>query len=159
VISGHALYVTILILILNFSFLYVTLLAGSPAPPIRSRCSSGSEERALRPCLDCWLPNPRRHRIVSQDGGGGDMKQMNLNEFLVQPGVRGPGGALDVSSRSSTRSIARIRSYARAPTAARIEPVIISILAASTSPWSDRHGPTTASMKAREHCMKEAKGS
>src|SRR5213595_3205471 len=87
VMSWHSLYVTILILILNFSFSTLPFLAGIALLPIRIallewfRKSELSSDRAG--LLAVQDPNAAM-RMYLKMAGGGDMKQMNLNEFLVQ---------------------------------------------------------------------------
>src|SRR5881296_2909086 len=99
VMSGHALYVTILILILNFSFSTLPFLAGIALLPIRIallewfRKSELSSDRAG--LLATQDPNAAL-RMYLKMAGGGDMKQMDLNAFLVQAKeYEETGGALD----------------------------------------------------------------
>ena len=99
VMSGHALYVTILILILNFSFSPLPFLAGIALLPIRIallewfRKSELSSDRAG--LLATQDPNAAM-RMYLKMAGGGDMKQMDLNAFLVQAKeYEETGGALD----------------------------------------------------------------
>src|SRR5213079_1258813 len=87
VMSGHALYVTILILILNFSFSTLPFLAGIALLPIRIsllewfRKSELSSDRAgLLAAQDANAAM----RMYLKMAGGGDMKQMDLNAFLEQ---------------------------------------------------------------------------
>src|SRR5437773_239943 len=99
VMSGHALYVTILILILNFSFSTLPFLAGIALLPIRIallewfRKSELSSDRAG--LLATQDPNAAM-RMYLKMAGGGDMKQMDLNAFLVQAKeYEESGGPLD----------------------------------------------------------------
>src|SRR5258705_7890760 len=99
VVSGHALYVTILILILSFSYSTLPFLAGIALLPMRIallewfRKSELSSDRAG--LLAAQAPNAAM-RMYLKMAGGGDMKQMNLNEFLVQAKeYEESGGALD----------------------------------------------------------------
>ncbi|PYP07702.1 MAG: peptidase M48 [Gemmatimonadetes bacterium] len=99
VMSGHALYVTILILILNFSFATLPFLAGIALLPIRIallewfRKSELSSDRAG--LLSTQDPHAAM-RMYLKMAGGGDMKQMDLNEFLIQAKeYEEAGGALD----------------------------------------------------------------
>ena len=99
VLSGHALYRTILILILNVSFASLPLLAGIALLPIRIallewyRKSELSSYRAgLLACQDATASL----RLFLKMAGGGDMAQMDLNAFLVQAReYEEGGGALD----------------------------------------------------------------
>ena len=99
VMSGHALYVTILILILNFSFSTLPFLAGIALLPIRIallewfRKSELSSDRAGLLAVQDPHAAMRMHLKMA---GGGDMKQMNLDAFLVQAKeYEESGGALD----------------------------------------------------------------
>ncbi|MFN2570122.1 MAG: M48 family metallopeptidase, partial [Gemmatimonadales bacterium] len=99
VMSGHALYHTILILILNFSFSTLPFLAGIALLPIRIALHEWFRKSEL--------PSDRAGLLATQDAipamrmylkmaGGGDMKQMDLNAFLVQAKeYEETGGALD----------------------------------------------------------------
>jgi len=97
----HALYVTILILISISSFSTLPFLAGI-ACCHRIACSSGSGRASSRPDRAVsWRPgSARRDAHASQDGRRGDMKQMNLDEFLVQ--------AKDYEDRGRPRPIFQI---------------------------------------------------
>src|SRR5438046_8792333 len=99
VISGHALYRTILVLILNLSFATLPFLAGIALLPIRIallewfRKSELSSDRAG--LLSTQDPHAAM-RMYLKMAGGGDMKQMDLNEFLIQAKeYEEAGGALD----------------------------------------------------------------
>src|SRR5712664_2779961 len=99
VMTGHALYVTILILILNFSFSTLPFLAGIALLPIRIallewfRKSELSSDRAGLLAVQDPQAAMRMHLKMA---GGGDMKQKNLDEFLVQAkDYEESGGALD----------------------------------------------------------------
>ena len=99
VMSGHALYRTILTLVLNASFASLPFLAGLALLPIRI----GLLEWYRKSELSC----DRAGLLASQDptaslrmflkmAGGGDMTQMDLNAFLVQAKeYEAGGGALD----------------------------------------------------------------
>ncbi|HEX9282697.1 MAG TPA: M48 family metallopeptidase [Gemmatimonadales bacterium] len=99
VMSGHALYRTILILILNVSFASLPFLAGIALLPIRIallewyRKSELSSDRAgLLACQD----TNASLRMFLKMAGGGDMAQMDLNAFLAQAKeYEETGGALD----------------------------------------------------------------
>ena len=99
VMSGHALYRTILILILNVSFATLPFLAGLALLPIRIallewyRKSELSSDRAgLLASQDATASL----RMFLKMAGGGDMTQMDLNAFLVQAKeYEAAGGALD----------------------------------------------------------------
>jgi Zn-dependent protease with chaperone function len=99
VISGHALYRTILILILNVSFASLPFLAGIALLPVRLallewyRKSELSADRAgLLAAQD-----PRAAlRMFLKMAGGGDMAEMDLDAFLAQAReYEAGGGALD----------------------------------------------------------------
>src|SRR5437867_10508399 len=87
VMSGHALYHTVLILILNFSFAALPFLAGIALLPIQIallewfRKSELSSDRAG---LISTQDPQASMRMFLKMAGGGDMKQMDLNEFLIQ---------------------------------------------------------------------------
>ena len=99
VMSGHALYRTILILILNVSFASLPFLAGIALLPIRIallewyRKSELSSDRAgLLASQDATASL----RMFLKMAGGGDMAQMDLNAFLAQAkDYEETGGALD----------------------------------------------------------------
>jgi Zn-dependent protease with chaperone function len=99
VMSGHALYHTILILILNFSFSTLPFLAGIALLPIRIallewfRKSELSSDRAGLLAAQDPIATMRMYLKMA---GGGDMSQMDLNAFLVQAKeYEETGGALD----------------------------------------------------------------
>src|SRR5262245_610537 len=99
VMSGHVLYHTILILILNFSFATLPFLAGVALLPIRIallewfRKSELSSDRAGLLASQDPIATMRKYLKLA---GGGDMKQMDLNEFLIQAReYEETGGALD----------------------------------------------------------------
>jgi Zn-dependent protease with chaperone function len=99
IMSGHALYRTILILILNVSFASLPFLAGIALLPIRIallewyRKSELSSDRAGLLASQDPLASLR---VFLKMAGGGDMSQMDLNAFLVQAKeYEAAGGALD----------------------------------------------------------------
>src|SRR3989441_225198 len=99
VMSGHALYHTILVLILNVSLGALPFLAGIAILPIQLallewfRKSELSSDRAG--LLACQDPTASL-RVNLKFAGGGDMSQMDLNAFLVQAKeFEDAGGALD----------------------------------------------------------------
>jgi Zn-dependent protease with chaperone function len=99
VMSGHVLYHTILILILNFSFSTLPFLAGIALLPIRIallewfRKSELSSDRAGLLATQDAIPAMRMYLKMA---GGGDMKEMDLNEFLIQAKeYEATGGAVD----------------------------------------------------------------
>jgi Zn-dependent protease with chaperone function len=99
VMSGHALYRTVLILILELGFQNLPFLAGIALLPIKlallewSRKSELSADRAgLLASQDPTATN----RVFLKLAGGGDMKQMDLDAFMKQAGeYEERGGALD----------------------------------------------------------------
>jgi Zn-dependent protease with chaperone function len=99
IMSGHALYRTILILILNVSFTSLPFLAGIALLPIRIallewyRKSELSSDRAGLLASQDALASLR---VFLKMAGGGDMSQMDLNAFLLQAKeYEESGGALD----------------------------------------------------------------
>src|SRR5712691_1891748 len=99
VMSGHALYHTILVLILNVSLGFLPFLAGIALLPIQLallewyRKSELSSDRAG--LLASQDPNASL-RMFLKMAGGGDMAEMDLNTFLVQAKeYEEAGGALD----------------------------------------------------------------
>src|SRR5438132_11598603 len=86
VMSGHALYRTILILILNVSFASLPFLAGIALLPIRIallewyRKSELSSDRAG---LVASQDAKASLRVLLKMAGGGDMKQLDLDNILV----------------------------------------------------------------------------
>src|SRR5438874_2694983 len=99
VMSGHALYHTILVLILNVSLGALPFLAGIAILPIQLallewfRKSELSSDRAG--LLACQDPAASL-RVNLKFAGGGDMSQMDLNAFLEQAKeYEEAGGALD----------------------------------------------------------------
>src|SRR5881296_840024 len=99
VMSGHALYHTILVLILNVSFASLPFLAGIALLPIRIallewyRKSELSSDRAgLLASQDATASL----RMFLKMAGGGDMKEMDLGTYLEQAKeYEESGGALD----------------------------------------------------------------
>src|SRR5213079_2814784 len=99
VMSGHALYHTLLVLILNVSLGFLPFLAGIALLPIQLallewfRKSELSSDRAG--LLASQDPNASL-RMFLKMAGGGDMSQMDLNAFLAQAReYEAAGGALD----------------------------------------------------------------
>lgn len=99
VMSGHALYHTLLVLLLNVSFSALPFLAGIAILPIQLalmewyRKSELSADRAG--LIACQDPTASL-RVNLKFAGGGDMSQMDLNAFLVQAKeFEESGGAID----------------------------------------------------------------
>jgi Zn-dependent protease with chaperone function len=99
VMSGHALYHTILVLIVFVGMNFLPFLAGIVLAPIQFallewfRKSELSSDRAG--LLACQDPNAAM-RMFLKMAGGGEMKDMDLNSFLVQAQeYEETGGALD----------------------------------------------------------------
>src|SRR5438552_12172227 len=99
VMSGHALYHTLLVLILNVSLGFLPFLAGIALLPIQLplpewfRKSELSSDRAG--LLAGQDPNASL-RMFLKMAGGGDMAEMDLNTFLIQAKeYEETGGALD----------------------------------------------------------------
>ena len=167
VMSGHALYVTILILILNFSFSTLPFLAGIALLPIRIallewfRKSELSSDRAG--LLAVQDPNAAM-RMHLKMAGGGDMKQMNLNEFLVQAKeYEETGGALDrifqilnTLERTHPFSTLRAAELQRWIEAGHYERILNGEYT-RRGPDADNRPIDKDIDEAREHYMKEAK--
>src|SRR5205809_4697427 len=99
VMSGHALYRTILVIILNVSFASLPFLAGIALLPVRIallewyRKSELSSDRAG---LVASQDATASLRMFLKMAGGGDVKETDLNAFLVQAKeYEETGGALD----------------------------------------------------------------
>lgn len=99
VMSGHAMYHTVLVLILNLGFGVLPFLAGIALLPVQLallewfRKSELSSDRAG---LLASQDPPASLRMFLKMAGGGDMKEMDLNAFLVQAKeYEETGGALD----------------------------------------------------------------
>jgi len=114
VMSGHALYHTILVLILHVGLGALPFLAGIAILPIQLallewfRKSELSSDRAG--LLACQDPTASL-RVNLKFAGGGDMSQMDLNAFLVQAKEYETRAARSTaSSRSSAYWAGRIRS-------------------------------------------------
>jgi Zn-dependent protease with chaperone function len=167
VMSGHALYVTILILILNFSFSTLPFLAGIALLPIRIallewfRKSELSADRAG--LLAVQDPNAAM-RMHLKMAGGGDMKQMNLSEFLVQAKeYEESGGALDrifqilnTLDRTHPFSTLRAAELQRWIEAGHYERILAGEYT-RRGPDADNRPIDKDIDEAREHYMKEAK--
>lgn len=99
VISGHALYRTVLILILELGFQNLPFLAGIALLPIKLALlewARKSELSADRAGLLASQDAVASMRVFLKLAGGGDMKQMDLNAFMVQASeYEEGGGALD----------------------------------------------------------------
>jgi Zn-dependent protease with chaperone function len=99
VMSGHALYRTILILVLNASFASLPFLAGLALLPIRIALLEWYRKSELscdRAGLVASQDATASLRMFLKMAGGGDMTQMDLNAFLVQAKeYEAAGGALD----------------------------------------------------------------
>lgn len=99
VISGHALYHTILVLIVNASLGLVPLLAGIVLLPVQLALLEWyrkSELSADRAGLLTGQDPTVSLRLFLKMAGGGNMAEMNLNAFLAQAKeYEETGGALD----------------------------------------------------------------
>lgn len=99
VISGHALYRTVLILLLMFGFQNLPFLAGIVLLPIQLALLEWyrkSEISADRAGLLASQDPTASMRVFLKLAGGGDMKQMDLNAFMQQASeYEDKGGALD----------------------------------------------------------------
>src|SRR6266852_8536794 len=99
VISGHALYHTLLVLLLNVSFSALPFLAGIAILPIQLALLEWFRKSELscdRAGLLATQDPEASLRMNLKFAGGGNMKQMDLNAFLVQAKeYEENGGALD----------------------------------------------------------------
>lgn len=99
VMSGHALYRTVLILILELGFQNLPFLAGIALLPIKVALLEWyrkSELSADRAGLLASQDPPAAMRVFLKLAGGGDMKEMDLEAFLRQAEeYESKGGALD----------------------------------------------------------------
>jgi Zn-dependent protease with chaperone function len=167
VMSGHALYHTILILILNFSFSTLPFLAGIALLPIRIallewfRKSELSSDRAGLLAVQDPHAAMRMHLKMA---GGGDMSQMDLNEFLIQAReYEGTGGALDrifqilnTLERTHPFSTLRASELQRWIEAGHYERILNGEYT-RRGPDADNRPIDKDIDEAREHYMKEAK--
>src|SRR5437016_313857 len=167
VMSGHALYRTILILILNFSFSTLPFLAGIALLPIRIallewfRKSELSSDRAGLLAVQDPHAAMRMHLKMA---GGGDMKQMNLDAFLVQAKeYEESGGALDrifqilnTLERTHPFSTLRAAELQRWIGAGQYERILNGEYT-RRGPDADNRPIDKDIDEAREHYMKEAK--
>ncbi len=99
IMSGHALYHTVLVILLNVSLAALPFLAGLAILPIQlallewfRKSELSSDRSGLLACQDAVASL----RVNLKFAGGGDMKQMDLNAFLVQAReYEEAGGAID----------------------------------------------------------------
>jgi Zn-dependent protease with chaperone function len=99
VMSGHALYRTVLILLLELGFQNLPFLAGIALLPIKLALLEWyrkSELSADRAGLLASQDQTASMRVFLKLAGGGNMQQMDLNAFMEQAGeYEERGGALD----------------------------------------------------------------
>ena len=99
VVSGHALYRTVLILLLELGFQNLPFLAGIALLPIKLALLEWyrkSELSADRAGLLASQDQTAAMRVFLKLAGGGNMQQMDLNAFMEQAGeYEERGGALD----------------------------------------------------------------
>src|SRR5919108_2727194 len=99
IMSGHALYHTILVIILFVSANVLPFLAGLFLAPIRFALLEWFRKRDLssdRAGLIATQDPPASMRMFLKMAGGGDMKQMDLTAFLAQAKeYEDQGGAVD----------------------------------------------------------------
>jgi Zn-dependent protease with chaperone function len=99
VMSGHALYHTLLVLLLNVSFSALPFLAGIAILPIQLALLEWFRKSELscdRAGLLATQDPEASLRMNLKFAGGGNMKQMDLNAFLVQAKeYEENGGAID----------------------------------------------------------------
>jgi Zn-dependent protease with chaperone function len=168
VMSGHSFYHTILVLILNFSFATLPFLAGMALLPIRIallewfRKSELSSDRAGLLATQDPLA---AMRMFLKMAGGGDMKQMDLDEFLIQAKeYEEAGGALDrvfqilnTLDRSHPFNTLRAAELQRWINGGHCER-ILSGEYVRRGPDADNRPIGKDFDEAREHYMKEARG-
>ena len=167
VMSGHSLYRTILILILNVSFASLPFLAGIALLPVRFallewyRKSELSSDRAG--LLASQDPKAAL-RMFLKMAGGGDMKQMDLDAFLVQAKEYEESGGpidrilqilntLDRTHPFNTLRAAELQRWIEAGNYDRI----VGGAYTRRGPDADKRPVENDIDEAREHYMKEAK--
>jgi len=167
VMSGHSLYRTILILILNVSFASLPFLAGIALLPVRFallewyRKSELSSDRAG--LLASQDPKAAL-RMFLKMAGGGDMKQMDLDAFLVQAKEYEESGGpidrilqilntLDRTHPFNTLRAAELQRWIEAGNYDRI----VGGEYTRRGPDADKRPVENDIDEAREHYMKEAK--
>jgi Zn-dependent protease with chaperone function len=167
VMSGHSLYRTILILILNVSFASLPFLAGVALLPVRFallewyRKSELSSDRAG--LLASQDPKAAL-RMFLKMAGGGDMKQMDLDAFLVQAKEYEESGGpidrilqilntLDRTHPFNTLRAAELQRWIEAGNYDRI----VGGEYTRRGPDADKRPVENDIDEAREHYMKEAK--
>ena len=167
VMSGHALYHTVLVLILSVSLSALPFLAGMAILPI--------ELALLEWFRKSELSSDRAGLLASQDAnaslrlhlklaGGGDMKEMDLNAFLVQAKeYEESGGALDrifkilgVLRRSHPFTTIRAAELQRWIEGGNYDRIIRGEYT-RRGPDADQRPVENDIDDAREHYMKEAK--
>lgn len=166
VMSGHALYHTVLVLILHVGLGALPFLAGIALLPIQLallewfRKSELSSDRAgLLACQDA----PASLRVNLKFAGGGDMSQMDLNAFLAQAReYEEIGGALDrifkilgVLGRSHPFNTVRAAELQRWIEAGTYERILGGDYI-RRGPEAERRPVDQDIDAAREHYMKEA---
>jgi Zn-dependent protease with chaperone function len=159
VMSGHALYHTILALILYVGFSSLPFLAGIALLPVRFallewyRKSELSSDRAG--LLASQDPNAAL-RMFLKMAGGGDMKQMDLDAFLVQAKeYEESGGPIDriLQILNNTLRAAELQRWIEAGNYDRI----VGGEYTRRGPEADKRPVENDIDEAREHYMKEAK--
>src|SRR6266704_7171464 len=167
VMSGHALYRTILWLLLNASLSALPFLAGIALLPIELallewyRKSELSSDRAG--LLATQDPNAAM-RMFLKMAGGGDMKQMDLDAFLVQAKeYEESGGPMDrifqilnTLERSHPFNTLRAAELQRWIEAGNYERIVGGEYT-RRGPDADKRPVENDIDEAREHYMKEAK--
>src|SRR5947209_2077938 len=167
VMSGHALYHTILVLILNVSLGALPFLAGIAILPIQLallewfRKSELSSDRAG--LLACQDPTASL-RVNLKFAGGGDMAQMDLNAFLEQAKeYEEAGGALDrvfkilgVLGRSHPFNTVRAAELQRWIAEGQYERILAGDYP-KRGPEAEQRPIDRDIDEARDHYMKEAK--
>src|SRR3989449_740416 len=167
VMSGHALYVTILILILNFSFTTLPFLAGIALLPIRIALLEWFRKSELSSDRAGLLAGQDPHaamRMHLKMAGGGDMKKRNLDAVLGQAkGYEESGGALDrifqmldTLERTHPFSTLRAAELQRWIGAGQYERILNGEYT-RRGPDADNRPIDKDIDEAREHYMKEAK--
>jgi Zn-dependent protease with chaperone function len=167
VMSGHSLYRTILVLILNVSFSALPFFAGIALLPVRFallewyRKSELSSDRAG---LIASQDPKAALRMFLKMAGGGDMKQMDLDAFLVQAKEYEESGGpldrifqilntLDRTHPFNTLRAAELQRWIEAGNYDRI----VGGEYTRRGPDADKRPVDKDIDEAREHYMKEAK--
>lgn len=167
VMSGHALYHTILALILYVGFSSLPFLAGIALLPVRFALLEWYRKSELSSDRAGLLASQDRNaalRMFLKMAGGGDMKQMDLDAFLVQAKEYEESGGpidrilqilntLDRTHPFNTLRAAELQRWIEAGNYDRI----VGGEYTRRGPEADKRPVENDIDEAREHYMKEAK--